>query len=146
MTKLPEIELTPIRECLLLRISEQWGKYVSCDNGWDWILQELETNLSYIDPNYTIYQVKEKFGTLRFYAHTEKSDAAQEIFDNLIELAERWSEFTCEICGNATGKSKPGRNLYDGSVTLHINGGNYKTLCATCAEKHGYKPVVPSKD
>ena len=40
-------------------------------------------------------QVKEKFGTLRFY-----TDYCHPEIDALIEFAERMSAITCEICGN----------------------------------------------
>lgn len=43
----------------------------------------------------TIVQVKEKFGTLRFYCHEldERNSA-------LVEFAEAMSECTCEVCGD----------------------------------------------
>lgn len=43
----------------------------------------------------TIQQVKEKFGTLRFYV-----DYTTDRVDNYIEFAERMSAKTCEVCGN----------------------------------------------
>jgi len=43
----------------------------------------------------TIGQIKEKYGTLRFYAdHTTTAE------DNYIEFAESMSGVTCEVCGN----------------------------------------------
>ena len=48
-------------------------------------------------------QVKEKFGTLRFY-----TDGTDETVNALIDMAERMSACTCEDCGGAgklTGKS-----------------------------------------
>jgi hypothetical protein len=48
-------------------------------------------------------QVKEKFGTLRFYV-----DGATDIQYNYIEFAEMMSGRTCEVCG------KPGQTYYMG--------------------------------
>lgn len=41
-------------------------------------------------------QVKEKFGTLRFY-----TDSGNEFIDGVIRMAENMSAVTCETCGNA---------------------------------------------
>jgi hypothetical protein len=57
-------------------------------------------------------QVKEKFGTLRFYVHNE----TKEISD-IIDKAEALSEETCELCGQ-TGKL--------------IAKGWCRTLCQSC--------------
>ena len=54
-------------------------------------------------------QIKEKFGTLRFYCHG--GDSATE---GMIRMAEQMSVVTCELCGN------PGK---------HRGGGWIQTLC-----------------
>jgi hypothetical protein len=60
----------------------------------------------------TVFQVKEKFGGLRFYV-----DSATDKVFNLIDDAEELSFVTCEDCG------EPG----------HPRGGGWiKTLCDTC--------------
>ena len=52
---------------ILNRIPLGWGKWISCDKGWYKLLTELEADLAEIFPFYAINQVKEKYGTLRFY-------------------------------------------------------------------------------
>ena len=47
-----------------------------------------------IEPNITVNQVKEKFGTLRFY-FSIPSDTDS----NLVNEIDRKSEVTCEVCG-----------------------------------------------
>ena len=64
-------------------------------------------------PPVRVVQVKEKYGTLRFYVE----GGCQEVED-LIDAAETRSEFTCEACG------RPG-NL------LEISGW-WQTLCVSC--------------
>ena len=98
-----------------------------CGPGWYDILFELSTKIQdhikshpdhdHSDPNFpfTVFQIKEKYGTLRYYVLT----ACLEIFD-LIEQAELKSETTCEACG------APGQ--------LH-NLGWYYTRCDECMEK-----------
>lgn len=54
-------------------------------------------------------QVKEKFGTLRFYY-----DGGDDVIDGMVQLAESMSGVTCEECG------KPGKSR---------SGGWIRTLC-----------------
>jgi hypothetical protein len=66
-------------------------------------------------PEWTdVTQVKEKFGSLRIYCHTDEAS-----FD-LIEELEKESLVTCEFCGEAG--------------TTKVYGGWYKTLCPKCEE------------
>lgn len=60
-------------------------------------------------------QVKEKFGTLRFYMSHSKDE-----INKIIRIAEDKSEITCEICGN-TGET-------------HSDHGWIRTMCKQCEE------------
>ena len=61
--------------------------------GWSKIIDYLYDNLE-IPKKIRVYQVKEKFGTLRFYVSgTTKEE------DVIIRNAENMSEVTCEQCG-----------------------------------------------
>lgn len=66
--------------------------------GWDSILDELCQKLQEISDTHgeqiTVNQVKEKFGSLRFYVNN--SISAQ---DKLIDAAETACDQTCEVCG-----------------------------------------------
>jgi hypothetical protein len=63
-------------------------------------------------------QVKEKYGTLRFYAM-----GGDEYIDGMIRMAESMSSVTCETCGNA-GRVRTGSWV--------------RTLCDTHAIQEGY--------
>lgn len=52
---------------ILDRIPRGWGKWISLDAGWYPLIVDLNSKLAALDPDYEIHQVKEKFGTLRFY-------------------------------------------------------------------------------
>lgn len=54
-------------ERMLRRIPDGWGRWVRCDAGWYPLLVELDTEIAALLPEYEIHQMKEKFGTLRFY-------------------------------------------------------------------------------
>ena len=69
-------------------------------------------------PQVVVEQVKEKFGTLRFYYR-----GGDKYIDGLVSMAESMTEFTCEECG-APGKSR--------------RGGWIRTLCDKHAEEKGY--------
>ncbi|WP_354201557.1 hypothetical protein [Bradyrhizobium sp. JR4.1] len=70
-------------------------------------------------------QVKEKYGSLRFYWSGRLSPTATALIEEAIELAEARSATTCEICG------EPGRLFGGGWLT---------TRCAVHAED---RPAVP---
>jgi len=66
--------------------------------GWHEIIRTLEEKLNAIDPEFELLQVKEKFGGLRYYAHTSQPDQGTN-FHQLISLAEEATFHTCEQCG-----------------------------------------------
>ena len=55
-------------EKILRRIPDGWGRWISCDKGWYPLVVGLNEQLSQLDPDYQLHQVKEKFGMLRYYA------------------------------------------------------------------------------
>ncbi len=135
---------TSIREKLEKKFAPGWGEWISCDRGWDWILEDLDGKLSYLDPKYKLNQVKEKFGTLRFYYEsTAKNVYKQELMHDAVTIAEMLSASTCEICGNSSRISNAYRGIkYDSSVGLKERSGWYKTLCNGCADTAGYEAKV----
>ena len=98
-----------------------WG--FECDDGWYHIIETLCGCMQgYTSANskaqVVAAQVKEKFGTLRFYA-----DGGNDMTDGMIWMAEALSACTCEVCG------KPGK----------LRGGGWvKTLCDEHALERGY--------
>ena len=74
-----------------------WG--FSCDDGWYWLLEELCAALQWDTdknghPQIVATQVKEKYGTLRFYTQSENDRKW-----GMISLAESMSARICEVCG-----------------------------------------------
>jgi hypothetical protein len=125
-----------------------WG--FECGDGWFNILDQLMGNIQHhIDwkekqrgwaitfnstasledmrpvpdaiPQVTLDQVKEKFGTLRFY-YTGGDD----YISGLVAMAESMSGTTCESCGN------PGERT---------GGGWIKTICEPCEDKRAKEYV-----
>lgn len=85
--------------------------------GWKKIVEDLIDDLISLGWDGTILQVKEKFGTLRFYI-----GSGNEALWARISEAENLSAVTCEVCG------EPGQQYYDGWIT---------TLCPTHAKEQG---------
>ena len=71
-----------------------WG--FECGDGWFDLLKELSEQLEPL--GVVAAQVKEKFGSLRFYTQGEPVEVADKV-DALIEVAEERSSRTCETCG-----------------------------------------------
>lgn len=102
------------------------GRGFEIDDGWEPIVRKaadiIEAHLQWTyaskgTDSPTSLQVKEKFGTLRWYFGEDA------FVRGVISMAESWSEETCERCGN------PGKPR---------QGGWIKTLCSSC---HGSKEV-----
>lgn len=68
--------------------------FFSVNNGWFNLIKELIEDLIALGWDKQTYQVKEKFGGLRFYINT----GSKEIFDRIIK-AENDSYEICERCG-----------------------------------------------
>jgi hypothetical protein len=102
-----------------------WG--FDCGDGWYNIINQLCANIQHhidwknrkeeIVPQVTVDQVKEKFGSLRFYF-----TGGDDYIRGMATMAESMSGVTCEECGN------PGSTLGRGWLT---------TLCEKHAEERG---------
>lgn len=85
-----------------------WG--IECGEGWYKIIDELSAKLTKLilelpeeeRKHFRAAQVKEKFGTLRFYMGCETDDMSKAIAE-----AEDATAVTCETCGKP-GKIRPG--------------------------------------
>jgi hypothetical protein len=101
-----------------------WG--FECGDGWYNILNQLMGNIQHhidwknrngeVVPQVTLDQVKEKFGTLRFYY-----TGGDEYISGMVTLAEAMSGCTCESCGNPAERDS--------------NGGWVHTICEPCEIK-----------
>lgn len=114
---------------ILDRIPIGWGKWISCDKGWYRLIAETNRKLRYMYPDYEIHQVKEKFGTLRYYygfpdGEGEVDPLVYDIMSDIASNAEHRSAYYCELCGGH-GRTRV-RNFW------------YKTLCKECAVKNDY--------
>lgn len=111
---------------VMLRIPERWGHWISCSKGWYPLITQLDAQLAELDPDYELHQVKEKFGVLRYYAHSQRQGVSDR-FNQLIRDAERSSAVICELCGAAG--------------VLSANTRLVRTLCTACAATEGYGPI-----
>jgi len=102
-----------------------WG--FECDDGWYSLIDELSARLEGLNREIAsggglpieACQVKEKFGTLRFYTDAVPGEHSDQV-EKWIEEAEEKSARTCEHCGN------PGKTR---------GGGWIMTLCEDCAKE-----------
>lgn len=87
------------------------------NDGWIPIVQKLIEDINRLsgDLDVNVVEIKEKFGTLRFYV-----DGSSKEIDELIDEAELKSSITCDLCG------QPGELR---------RGGWLRTLCDECHNK-----------
>ena len=99
--KLRPIDSKDLLTKLFTRFENSPAIYFSIGPGWFHLLADLHEKLFHLDPNYTIFQIKEKFGGLRFYASFYNiSPISEKIAFDLIAYAESKSLYICEICSN----------------------------------------------
>ena len=70
----------------------------SCGEGWFSLIEKLFQDLIAAGWNRELFQLKEKFGSLRIYVN----DASDSIYE-LIDKAENASSSICEVCGRQGG-------------------------------------------
>jgi len=113
------------------------GCNIGVGPGWFPLLADLDDELSAIDPDYRLRQVKQKFGGLSFYANmsdgaagtpVDQGNPAYQRFYAAIRVAENASYRICEECGDQGFMH----------TTRH---GWLMTLCPACAVKEKAKPL-----
>lgn len=100
-----------------------WG--IETGDGWHGLINELCSKLVALHPNIRADQVKEKYGTLRFYIGSE-GKVPPSIMDRAYDLEDEYekkSALICENCGNAG---------------IIRSGGWVRTLCDLHAAEGGY--------
>jgi hypothetical protein len=103
-----------------------------CSDGWFNIINQLCLNIQHhidwknkkeeVVPQVVVTQVKEKFGTLRFYY-----DGGDDYIGGLVGMAESMSGVTCETCGSSakTSNVDPEKGIT----------GWVHTTCQSCQDK-----------
>ena len=123
-------------EELKKKIVPEYSKSIDVDEGWYQLVIDCDRELTGVDPNYEIYQVKEKFGTLRYYTKPSNMDDKHTLMKigEIISKYEELSAVTCEATG-------------DWGVLMHSSTGWRKTLNPMYAAKaphlSGYSIVHP---
>lgn len=105
---------------------------LECHDGWKEIIRNTDEKLRFIDPNYKIDQIKEKFGGLRYYyTHSDDTknwgDLVVQIMDDIVRSAEHQASYTCELCG----ANKP-----SDEVKIRVHKYWYFGYCKTCADEY----------
>lgn len=110
---------------MLLRIPEGWGRWIRCQRGWYPLIIDVDAQLAAVCPEYELQQVKQKYGTLRYYCDPcqEHWDDVYEAFEEITEAAEQRSRVICEFCG------RPG--------AAAASNGWVRTLCDSCIDESG---------
>lgn len=90
--------------------------YFECADGWKNLLENLFAKIIKPPKDFSIVQIKEKFGGLRIHVINSNKKINQ-----LIVETEELSFTVCEFCGT--------------TENVTVEGGWIKTLCKTCRDK-----------
>ena len=115
-----------LKEVIFRNFKKGWEKEIRCEDGWIQIIAECHSDLSTLDENYEIFQIKQKFGTLRFYCETHKPELRKQ-FVSIIDKYEKRSARTCEKSG--------------GKGVLMKKDGYYQTLNLEIGKSLGFETV-----
>jgi hypothetical protein len=93
----------------LFNIAKHGGTYTpgspECGEGWRDLLERACTRIQAAviadGGTFSALQIKEKYGTLRFYWTGRLSKEAEHAIEDAVALAEARSACTCEVCGRA---------------------------------------------
>lgn len=77
------------------RATTERARYIDVGPGWSQVINDLDTELAKIDSDYEVYQVKERFGKLRFFCSLDRDPRAAD----LIARAQEVALVTCRVCG-----------------------------------------------
>jgi hypothetical protein len=94
-------ELLKKIEKLKKKIVPEYRKTIDVDEGWYQLVVDCDKELTGADPNYQIYQVKEKFGGLRYYTKPSNPDDKHTLIQigNIISKYEDVASRTCSATG-----------------------------------------------
>jgi hypothetical protein len=114
-------ELSTAIQQLSKKIKPPYYSTIEVDEGWYRLVLDCDKELSEIDPKYDLFQVKEKFGGLRYYFQSSNPDVRDKM-DAIVAKYEEIASKTCEATGG------PG-------VLMKSVGNWYKTLSPDYAEQ-----------
>jgi hypothetical protein len=81
------------------------GCFLEVPNPWLKLVHDIDRMMSLADPDYQLFQVKDKFGQLRYYWGTEKAHA-RDLLGRIASMGERAATTICAMCGEwASAKS-----------------------------------------
>ena len=118
-------------EALKEKIAPEYPKSIDVDEGWYQLVIDCDKELTAIDPYYRIFQIKEKFGGLRYYFHPSQSDTSKAMSE-VVSKYEAIAARTCEATGGSGvlmesvgGRRKTLNSEYAGDSRLY---GKYKVV------------------
>lgn len=85
-------------EEIIQRVKKGMGCNSRIGTGWFGLVEQLDSDIAKLAPDYTIDQIKEKFGSLRFYIGSIDENVFEEVYE-LIRAAEKKSSEMCDVCG-----------------------------------------------
>ena len=94
-------ELLKKIEKLKKKIVPEYWKSIDVDEGWYQLVIDCDKELTGVDPNYQIYQVKEKFGGLRYYTKPSNLDDKHTLM-RIGDIITKYEDVASRTC-SATG-------------------------------------------
>lgn len=104
-------------EHIVKKITPGYWPSIDVGPGWYKIVFDCDRELTEIDPNYTVQQIKEKYGGLRYYFSPSVREVAKNRYWKMNDVVTKYEDLASRTCEETGG---PG--------VLMVSGGWYKTL------------------
>lgn len=121
-------------EAVLGRFAEGWDAVVRCGPGWNRLVADCDRELAGLCDRYVVYQIKEKFGGLRYYFSLPEDVVATDdgsLQAAMLTVTRRYEEASFHVCEHS---GRPGVLMRSGSGWLRV--------VAPDLAPEGYTPVT----
>lgn len=104
---------------ILCKFANDVPAYIDCGAGWSNLIRECHDAIMEIDPEYRVFQIKQKFGGLRFYFTPSDMDKHYLRLCSTVFAIEEKSFSICEMCGSDGYKRRTDYGLMYTSCDEH---------------------------
>lgn len=106
-------------DSIIKRIGHGYSRDIAVGPGWSRIIKDCNRDLAEIDPDYAVYQIKEKFGGLRYY-YSPSEGATEEMRKKMDSIVSRYEALAANTCEETGERGFLMRNKYGYYRTLSL--------------------------
>lgn len=102
------------------RICDGYFKSIDCGPGWTQLILNCHNELVQLDPDYTILQIKQKLGGLRYYVQPSRKDD-RDLWEKMHDIVRRYENLSYKTCEDTGAPGVLMKTRYGQLKTLDPN-------------------------